>query len=471
MNKIKYSASTCWSPQDIFWICLILVWVSGINIFLFHQTPLMEGDSSSYLEMSPVRAVTYPLFLSLLDFFHLPIQSVVWIQLAIYLGAVGYLFFALRTAIPESWLSGVIAISASTTPFYVSFHGQILTESFWMSLLVFLIGLVVKHRITPHYINLVGASFLVGGLVILRPVGWAFVPFILLVALYFPLPKKKVIKTILVVLAPLLIAVSAEHFTTKQIHGSAISSLFPKHIFAKAALIDADIPEKLLNNLNQVSLHRELEYDAASVREFIASSPDSSIRRVITRNYEVFFQYRFLKALPESKMTATVSDKVLMRTGMERISFGVVNYIILSLRNYVAQWHWFDASHPFNYQKLNKFIEQNRPLPFDEHMTELTAYNSALKIAWVLRPLAKLGGFLTGFLAIVGLYNFVRGRQMLNLLSLSCFFAIALHGYVALVALTGIPIPRYLVVVWPLMACSLGFGLAELLSRLKGEHR
>jgi len=227
--------------------------------------------------------------------------------------------------------------------------------------------------------------------------------------------------------------------------------------------VQANIPPAFLNSGPRGCLHRSLEYDAAPVRDLLKSPMGASVKRVVSRNYEVFFQYSFLTdARRWCGSGIQISDGDVTKVAVERLRYGIVSFMSKAVETYLAQWYLFDASHPLLYQEFNEFVSRIYPIPFAEHVPNLSRPTTANKIAWVMRPAIMIVGLTTGILALLGFISVFRRRGRTVRWSLAFLLAIGLHGYVFLVSLTGIQLSRYLFAAWPLIAGSLGFALIAL---------
>ena len=448
-----------------FWSLVTLMVTLGIVVSLhliqFDKTILLEGDSKSYIEMSPVRTMAYPMFLKILRFLGLKLEMIPLVQFIVYLFAVTFFFFSVRPVAGKLLVLAGFTICISVVPMSTSFHGQIMTESLWISGILFLIGVMSRYLIRPSYQWLFYASLLGGLLATLRPVGASFLPLILLLCLHEPISSRK--RNLLVAALPFALVFFSESLISAQVHGSDRSSLLPRHLFAKAALVQANIPSAFLNAGPRGCLHRKLEYDAAPVRELLNSPMGASVKRVVSRNYEVFFQYSFLTdARRWCGSGIQISDGDVTKVAVERLRYGIVSFMSKAVETYLAQWYLFDASHPLLYQEFNEFVSRIYPIPFAEHVPNLSRPTTANKIAWVMRPAIMIVGLTTGILALLGFISVFRRRGRTVRWSLAFLLAIGLHGYVFLVSLTGIQLSRYLFAAWPLIAGSLGFALIAL---------
>jgi hypothetical protein len=262
-------------------------------------------------------------------------------------------------------------------------------------------------------------------------------------------------------LVPLLIVVSIEVSASRVIHGPARGSLAPLHLFAKAGLVDADVPDNVLSDGPDAVLHRALERDAAAIRRLIERAPSDNVARFLTVSYEVFLQYRF--AMPERRAVAAEGNlsAALRRVGIYRLRHGWRGYLDLTARHYLGLWLLYDSSHPAYVSAVNDFLKKERPLPFEDMVPDIAkGAASAGWIALIGRPAIAAAGAVTFLLAWVGLFSLFRPDAVSLVWRQAGLLALGLHGYCLLVAMAGVGIPRYLLGVWPYLVVSLGLCVA-----------
>lgn len=450
-------------------LCLIVILIAiggAVGYLQFGHVPMLEPDSDSYIRASGIRGLGYPFFLACLRAIGLPLERVPWVQLALHLAVLPVLFRALRRATGSLWLTALIVLLCYANPEVAMYHGKILSESLFLTVLILFVSAFLNFAATRLHRNLLLASFWAAVCVAIKPVGWAFVALLALVVLGRLFRGRGGIAILAAFLFPLLAVVGMEMGTSYLLHGPHRSSLAPRHIFAKAGMVDAAVPETLLTEGPNAPLHRVLAQDAAAIRQLIARAPTENIARYLTVNYEVFMQYRLGLAERQAVAASGDLDKAMFETGLERLRYGWRNYLRLTLRHYLGLWLLYDAPHPANYRAVNAFIDRERPLPYAEFVKPLTeVVKPAGREAIIARPALAAAGVVTALLAAVGVVAVfapwvlgLRWRQ-------SGLLALGLHGYCLLVALTGVGIPRYLFGAWPLLVCALGIALSAVWPR------
>jgi len=454
-------------------LCLVvtLIVVGGVVGYLqFGHVPMLEADSDSYIRASGFRGLGYPFFLACLRAIGLPLERVPWVQLALHLAVLPILFRSVRRATGSPWLTALIVLLCYANPEVAKYHAKIMSESLFLTALILFVSAFLDFAPTRQHRNLLLASFWVAVCVAIKPVGWAFVALLAVVVLGRLFRRRGGVAILASFLFPLLAVVGMEMGTSYLLHGPHRPSLAPRHIFAKAGMVDAAVPETLLTDGPNAPLHRVLAQDAAAIRQLIARAPTEYIARYLTVNYEVFMQYRLGLAERRAVAASGDLDKAMFETGLERLRYGWRDFPKLTLRHYLGLWLLYDAPHPANYRDVNAFIDRERPLPFAESFPRITeVVRPAGWEAVIGRPAIAAAGVVTALLAVAGLVAVIapwaiglRWRQ-------AGLLALGLHGYCLLVALTGLGIPRYLLGVWPLLVCSLGIALSAVWPRRRGE--
>lgn len=429
------------------------------------ETRMLEPDSPSYIDFAGIRGLAYPLFLYVLRSLGLSLEAVLWVQLTLNLATIPVLFAALYRAVGNSWIPTLIVLLAFVNPEVAKYHAKIMSESLFLTVLTLYIAAFLSFLDRPSRKTLACAALLAAAAVTVKSVGWAFVVLLCLAAVASIVRRPGRAAMSAAFLIPIALVLAVEGVASRIVHGPDRASLAPRHVFAKAGMIEADIPADRLAAGPNAGLHRALEEDAATIRRLIARAPTPEIARFLTVNYEVFLQYEF--ALAERRQIAQRGglDTLLMDSGRERIRHGWAGYADLAFRHYLSLWMLYGTSHPALYEQTAAFLEAERPLPFED---SIVAFREPIEPAGVkaviARPVIALSGVVTFVMAGLGLLWIFRPGGLSPLWASAGLLALGLHGYCLLVALAGVGIPRYLLGVWPLLACALGLGGAALLS-------
>jgi hypothetical protein len=449
---------------DRFLPALLVAVAGAVGIAQFGRVPLLLFDSDSYIHFSGTRGLGYPTFLFILRSVGIPLEGVPWVQLALHLATLPVLFGALRRSIGNLWLPSLIILLVSINPRVAQYHGQILSESLFLSLIVLFVSAVLRYQNGCSRQNLLFVSGLAALSITLKPVGWAFVMLVLLVLASRLAWQNGRGAALAAFVLPLVLVVSVEHIASRFVHGSARESLAPRHIFAKAGMVEATVPNALLASGPNAPLHRALERDVVAIRRLVERAPEENIARYLTGFYEVLLQVRFAPDVARGLAAKDDLGQAFLEAGLERLRYGWRGYLVLTARHYLSLWLPYDESHPALNPTFNAFVLAERPLPYEAPSPVLvkTVTPAGLK-AVVVRPIIAASGLFTALLAAVGLICLLWPNSISPLWRQAGLLALGLHGYCLLVALTGVGINRYLLGVWPLLVCSLGLAFAAAL--------
>jgi hypothetical protein len=301
-------------------------------------------------------------------------------------------------------------------------------------------------------------AFVAGLTYSVRPVGAAVVVATLMVALHiWHAADRRRTLAYAIALLPLVLTVGGETTLKLSLHEPTQHSLASIHVFAKAGMVDANVPEGTAENEQSQVVLDVLENDLSSVRHLIATAPTSYVARHLTVYYETFVQYRFaLKERAAAASAAPLHD-TLMHIGLQRLRHGLGGYANLTFQLYMSLWNFYDASYPGHARIYNDYLAANTPLPLSDIFPEIaTPAQTTSQLGWVVRPAIQVMGLLTAALAAAGLFFLARPQNAPPLLVTAGTIALLIHGYCLLVALTGLGIPRYLLVLWPVIISALG---------------
>ncbi len=453
-------------------VAALVAAAGAVGIAQIGNTVLLEPDSASYIGFSADRGLGYPSFLYLLRSAGIPLEGVPWVQLSLHLATIPLLFGVLRRCIGNLWLPSLIVLLSFANPEVAKYHAQILSESLFLTVLVLYVAFLLSflRESSPRNLLLVSTAVVLG--VAIKPVGWAFVVLLSLVVVAGLVRERGRMALLAAFMLPPIAVAAVQHAASRAIHGPVRASLAPLHLFAKAGMVDAAVPDALLTDGPNAPLHRALERDADAIRRLIERAPERHIERFLSVNYEVFLQYRFGLDVRRSIAAQRDLGAAMFDTGFERLRHGWMSYLALTWRPYLSLWLLYDASHPAHYEAVNAFIAAERPLPYEKSAPALVEpIKSAGLKALVARPLVAAAGIVTAIVACLGAYCLVRPKEVPMLGRQAGLLALGLHGYCLLVALTGVGIPRYLLGVWPLLVCAAGLACAAALPWLRNAAR
>ncbi len=423
--------------------------------------PLLMPDSASYIEMSGTRNIGYPIFLSTCLGLGLRLTDVVWIQVAFFSVSLIFLCIQLCRAMGAILPAFVIGLLCAINPELNKFAFSILTETIFVSLTMIYLGILVRVLQNRSPYQLACLSTVAGLAYAVRPVGAAIITAALIVAFFLWLSSgRRHGLAHAAALLPLAITVGAESMLHQSIHGSRQHSLAGLHAFAKAGLVEAQVPKGIAGYEAGQILHDALEQDLENVRELIASAPTSYTARYLTVQYETFIQYRFAVEERAAATKAYPQGNALLQIALQRLRFGLGDYTVLTWRHYLSLWNLYDATYPGHARTVNEYLAAKAPLPLSESFREILVPARTTGVTGrIVRPVVQGMGLTTALLAAIGLLFLVRPGQAPPFLAAAGMACLLIHGYCLLVAMTGLGIARYLLVLWPAIITALGLAV------------
>ena len=427
--------------------------------------PITTPDSFHYLNMTPIVPLGYPFFLQLTG-----ARGAIVAQPIIFSAALAFLGREIIHATRHTWLAVAVVLGSMIVPQIRDYHASILSESLFLSLLVIFLALSVRFMHHPTWRLMVFVAITVGVAATVRRTGVAFVPVMLAMVLLqrHQLPSNAPL-VFVAALAPFAVIVGSEQVIAPVIHAGAPSSLLGRHVFAKAALIDAppDVGDPARDRAEDPvrrALDDQLEGAFAPIRAMLASAP-SNVRGVLTIYYETCLQggcadqARAATGEPnEARQTA-----VMGAAGLARIRRAPLNFLQLTWLNYGSLWTFNRLRHPTTAADLNAFLATHRPLPYEELAMSLgpdrtLEFTGSQNVRYAQFALFAVAG-VTGVLALLGGAAAVASVRLPPALGVACVAALTLHGGLILTALLAAGFTRFLLGLWPAVVVACAFGV------------
>lgn len=417
-------------------------------------------DSVFYLSFSPIVPTGYPVFLRLLGE-----SGVVVVQPIVFSVAVAWL--ALETLRQWSSLPLALAVIAGcvAAPGLPNLHASVLTESLFMSFEVMVLASLIRFIREPGWPAASIAAASAGLAATVRNAGYALLPVLLVMAIlhWRRLGASRAI-TIAAILLPIMGFVTAERATARFVNGAEATSLLGRHMFAKAALIEAPRAQPPLDPARTV-IEDHLERDFARIRTAIATAP-ASIRSLLTVYYETCLQGPCAREMREASLAAlpeAAQNAILVRVALERIVHAPLNFARLTIRHYVSLWMAYKQEHPSTTPVLNEFLSTHHPLPYESLAFSWREPKRVLQFepdprVRFLQPGVIAIGWLTGGLSIVGVVYAAMRRTPPPLLTMAVLSALAAHAGVLFSATFAPGISRFTLSFWPAVMTALVFG-------------
>jgi hypothetical protein len=354
----------------------------------------------------------------------------------------------------STWLAVAVLIATVALPQIREFHASILSESLFLSLLVTFLALAIRFSYSPTWHLMVLAAMTAGLAGSVRRTGFALVPVMLVMVLLERrrLKARQLAWLVVAALGPFLAIAGAEQAMAPIMHHGRTSSLMGRHMFAKAALIDA--PAAASSDPTQAALDRHLEHDYAPIRAFLASAP-RDLRAVLSLYYETCLQggcvdrsREVMPDLDEAGQTATLAGAANARIARAPIAF-----LDLLALNYGSLWTVDRLRHPDRAERLTAFIAAHRPMPFERlafslEPDQVLAFRPSPRIRYAQWAITALGIW-TALVALAGLIGIAMPERLSPLLTVAAVAALAAHACLLLTAATAAGFARFTLGIWP----------------------
>jgi hypothetical protein len=421
-----------------------------VMILVAPDAPTTQTDSASYLQFSSYRTATYPLFIKLVGLNGLTIA-----QTLLFAGALAVLGFKTLASTRNLAVAAILMVGVAANPELNKYHSVVMTESLFMSALLVFLAMLIRFVRRKDLLSLGLAAAFAGVAATIRPPGLALLPIpILMVLACRQQLKSRALALLAVALLPAIMLVAGERALSHVIHQGNVSSLAPRHIFAKAAMIDAPLASATESDPLRRALLVAIENDFAPIRALIAQA-DSNTRIPMTVHYESCVEYMCSAPL-WSRNASPRFEAEMLRVGLQRLASAPLNYAGLVWTHYRALWTLYNHSHPATAPVSVAFIRSHRPLPFEDLVSPLVEDPAISRVASVGRPAILAVGWITAAIILLGAIAAFRGR-LHDAAAVAWLSALAIHASFLFTAAVGVGIARYTVSMWPAMVTSLIF--------------
>jgi hypothetical protein len=422
-------------------------------------------DSFHYLNSSPIVPLGYPFFLKLFG-----AGGALIAQPILFGGALAFLGSEIARLTRSTLLAALVVMGCMALPQIREYHASILSESLFLSLLIVFLGLAVRFTYHPTWHLMVMVATAAGLGATVRRTGFALVPVMLIMVLLerHRLRGSQPALFFVAALAPFLVVIGAEQAAAPLVHAGQSSSLMGRHMFAKAALIDAP-PAPPSSDPVRAALDAQLQTDYAPIRSFLASAP-RDIRGVLSMYYETCLQGacvdRSRALMPNAGESA--QTETMGHAGTSRISRAPLAFLDLLMMNYQALWTIDRLRHPDRAPALTAFVASHRPMPFEREAFSLEPdqvleFQSSPRVRYAQIAISALAIW-TGVIAIVGLAGIFIAPRVPRPLVIAGVAALAAHGGLLLTASLAAGFSRFTLGLWPAIVTAAIFGLWALRS-------
>jgi hypothetical protein len=422
--------------------------------------PFTTPDSIHYLNTSPIVPLGYPFFLKIVG-----ARGAIVAQPILFAGALAFLGREIVRLTRTTWLAAAVVAGSMALPQIREFQASILSEALFLTLLVTFLALSVRFVHHPAWHWLLLAATAAGLSATVRRTGFALLPVMLFMAVQqrHHLKASRPALFFVAALAPFLVIMGAEQAVAPVVHAGQSSSLMGRHMFAKAALIDAPSASGSGERV-RAGLDEHLQTDYAPIRALLASAP-RDLRAVLSIYYETCLQggcvdrsRALMPGVNESEQTETLG-----RAAMARIWRAPMAFAALTAMNFQSLWTVDRLRHPDRAAELTAFIATHRPLPFEKLAFSLDpestlAFQGVERVRymqWVMTAVA----IWTGAIALFGIAALVAMRNWPPVLAIATISAVAAHGCLLLTAILASGFSRFTQGVWPAIVLAAVFGL------------
>jgi hypothetical protein len=421
--------------------------------------PITTPDSLRYIEVWANYPLGYPFFLKVFGE-----RGAIIAQPLIFGATLAFLGSELVRLTRSTLLAAAVITACAALPQIREFHASILSESLFLSLLIAALAIALRFSYHPTWRLLVFFAAIAGASATVRRTGFALLALMVVMVLMqrHRLKGPQLALFLAAGLAPFFFGYGMEQVAASIVHDDP-SSLSGRHMFAKAALIDAPTAAPDTDPL-RAQLNRHLENDYAPIRTFLALAPPD-IRAVLSIYYETCLQggcvdqsRNLMRAAGEAEQTKTLGS-----VATARIRRAPAAFVELMFRNYLSLWTVDRLHHPDRAERLNAFIAAHRPMPFERLAFSLEPDQTLTfkpsprvrYVQWVINALAVL----TAALALLGLAAVVMPQRFPPLLQFAGVAALAAHGGLLLTALLAAGFSRFTIGLWPAIVTAAITGL------------
>jgi len=430
--------------------------------------PFTTPDSIHYLNASPIVPLGYPFFLKIVG-----ARGAIIAQPILFGAALAFLGREIVRLTRSTRLAVAVVIGSMALPQIREFHASILSESLFLSLLIVFLALSVRFAYHPTWHLMVLVATAAGLNATVRRTAFALLPVMVLMVLFqrHKLRGSQPPLFFVAALAPFLVIVGAEQAAAPVVHAGASSSLMGRHMFAKAALIDAPAFAKATagkppaaTDPVRAALDRQLEEDYAPIREFLASAP-ADLRAVLAIYYETCLQggcvdrsRALMPDVSEAQQTATLGA-----AAMARIRRAPLAFARLTVMNYLSLWTVDRLRHPDRAAALTAFIASHRPMPFEDlafslDPGETLAFQGSPRVRYMQWAIGIVGIW-TAAIALAGIAAALAIPRVPPLFTIAAVAALTAHGCLLLTAILASGFSRFTQGVWPAIAMAAVFGV------------
>jgi hypothetical protein len=433
------------------------LFVAGIFIgaaycaFVLCHDVVLSPDSPSYISFAPMRTAGYPLYLNAIG-----VELAVKLQVVLYILAIFLLLQEIYEVCHDIIFPSLFLLLCIINPKVNEYHYMVLTESLFMTLSIMMMVFMLQFLRFPSLSSAALASLFVGLATIVRPSAYALIPALLLMVIFRwrAIPGQRIV-LMTAALLPAILICTLERIGTQTYHGAAATSVIGRLLYAKAGMIDAR-PASPSQDPRKLALENALQYDFAPIRKILnAVVPRWDVRESISELYEECLEYDCSQDLRNSlNLPEPAIESLEMEVGLARIASAPQAFVLLGMERYRSLWTVYQLKHPDSAPVFKAFVDEHRPLPFQDRIPWFDQIPQPSRLALFVRPVILAIGGLTLMLGVFGLIGAFY-RNLDTRLAGASLTSLTLHGSLLFTALVGVGIRRYTFGLWPVMMASL----------------
>ena len=456
---MRFDANRRGRDRDARWLPWTLAALAVAYAAVLWTNPLgselYTPDSRGYIEFDAHRTAGYPLLLdSVTDLFG-TLGAVPGVQLLLAAASFAFLGWSIQRALGAPRLALAVALSLFGNPEIARFHGAIMTESLFVSLLCVMLGTMALLIATRGTLPALVSALACGMAVAVRPAGISLLPIwpLLLWFLWGRCAGRRV-RLALAVAAPLVLCGVVEGIAWRVEHPDPTSrtSLANMHLFAKALMME-QVPAGKGDDLGRfLDVARE---KVAPARRFVSAAPDWQTRLLTLTRYEAAGQRRWFHR--EAEELAERRDASLNRLlgdiGWRAVAAAPVAWAHNGLVHYVGLWGLYELLTPSASQRYAAYMQPSERVPFLDS-ARIRTWRPPHAMAWPGR-MVMVAGFLATVVAVgIAVVRRLRSgaAELDRRLLLAGVCGLLVHGHYVFIGLFGIALARYSLAVWPLLA-------------------
>ena len=452
-----------------FILLIFFIIVTSVLFWWFNPpaVPYLMSDSNSYIHFNIERGLGYPLLLKALFFISDEAWWVKSVQLFSILLATAWFSFELMNFFKAPWQAYFILLLIIFNPLVMRYAFTVLTEAFFISFLLMWLSATLRMMVSDKKLWFGIAGLCFAWLVLIKSIAlvWLLVALLVFIWLIKQRGWKNVRKNFGLFFLVVSIVFGGDCLYRHTVNTPEKSdSYLGRQLLGKTAFIYAN-PKKTDYPLATAYLN-EIMSDVRKGRELL---PDYRQQFIFSLNFYDYIRFQNYNAiLSKINLTDSTQDKsTQFAISVIRSNWG--GYIEEVVRTMVAIWSFGDKqTHSFATTYNQQLECLSKYIPKTINLYQMTGDISLFKISGH-SPLVVYG--IRIFMGIAFLVSLFSVLKFIISWSSSCYkeqdyflfiLSVAVHSYIVGVSLFQTALPRYIVVIFPLLFVLVFIGYKEL---------